>query len=297
MSGKHNRRWWRKGLAALLLLPLLGGCGLIQSQHQQTGQLADRPTEQQKQQVKLLNQTAEDLYQRMQKGDVAGGRVVLQQISDQVTQIPFEGVTSVEGLSAFTDTISQAKRVLAAVAFDPGAGQVAAAKIRLAADALTHTSQPMWLQFYKQLQDDVDTLEQAAKSGDKSGLQDKVQHLEQHYGTVHPSLIISRPAEDVEKMDSLLAFVRSQSFGQQAPFRNVLNAVPPMRQTLDKLFMKRETTAYLPYPEQQNPILWTLGLGSVILGALGFAGWRLSKKNGGLVPVRRGDESEYRQRS
>ncbi|MEK8127372.1 sporulation protein YpjB [Paenibacillus filicis] len=297
MTGKHNRRRLHIGMTVILLLPLLGGCGLMKSQHQQANQSVHQPSEQQRQQVKLLNETAEELYQRMQKGDVDGGRVVLQQISDQVTQLPFEGVTSVEGMNAFTETISQAKRVLTSVSADPGAGQVAAAKIRLAADALTHTSQPMWLQFYKQLQDDVDAVEQSAKTGNRSGLQDKVQHLEQHYSTVHPSLVISRPAEDVEKMDSLLTFVKSQSFGQQAPFRNVANAVPPMRQMLDKLFMKRETTAYLPYPEQQNPILWTIGLGSFILAALGFAGWRLSKKNGGLVPVRRGDESEYRQRS
>ncbi|WP_159883049.1 sporulation protein YpjB [Paenibacillus puerhi] len=292
-------RWSWIGLAAILLLPLLGGCGDLQGAKQQgqTERTASVLSERQKQQIKLLNDAAEVLYQNMQKGNVEDGRVVIQQISDQVTQISFDGVTSIEGMKALTETITQARRVMGAVKFDPDAGQVAAARVRLAADALSHSSQPMWLQFYKPLQDDLDAVEQAAKANDSSALHDAISHLDQHYATVHPSLVIGRPAEDVEKMDSLLAFVKSQVAGPQTSLRNVLNAVPPMRQMLDKLFMKRETTAYLPYPEQQNPILWTMGLGSFILAALGFAGWRLSKKNDGLVPVKRGKESDYWQRS
>jgi len=287
MIGFGKMKWIGVSMALILFLPLLAGCALSAKQD---AAAAVKPTPEQLQKVKLLNETAETMYQKVQQGDIPGSRAVLQQISDQVTQIRFEGITSVEGLNALTDTITEAKRVFQAVKFNPDAGKISAAKVRLATDSLTHASQPLWLQYYKQLQDDVNVIEQTAKASDKTSLQHASAHIEQHYSIIHPSLLISRPAEDVERMDSLVAFVKSQSMSQGMPFRNVLNAVPPMRQMLDKLFMKREATAYLPYPEPQNPILWTLAFGSVILAALGFAGWRLSKKNDGIVTVRRNED-------
>lgn len=280
-------KWLGVSLTLALSLSLLAGCALS-PKHEDA--VAVKPSPEQLEKVKLLNTTAEDMYQKMQRGDIAGSRAVLLQISDQVTQIRFEGITSVEGLHALTDTITEARRVFQAAKFDPAAGQISVVKVRLATDALTHVNQPMWLQYYKQLQDDVNQIEKAAKESNKASLQHASVHFEQHYNVIHPSLMISRPAEDVERMDSLVAFVKSQSLSQDLPFRNVLNAVPPIRQMLDKLFMKREATAYLPYPEPQNPVLWTLAFGSVILSALGFAGWRLSKKNDGLVTVRRNED-------
>jgi sporulation protein YpjB len=287
MLWKRNTKWFGIVLVLSLSSTLLFGCSSAKGNKP----AITPPSQEQLQKVELLNQTADDMYQKVMQGDVSGGRVVLQQLSDQVTQIRFEGITSVEGMNALTESVTQAKRVFNAAKFNPGDGQVSAAKIRLATDALTHANQPMWLQYDKLLQDDVNMLEHAAKEQNKAQLQKGAAQLEQHYGVIHPSLLISRSATDVEKMDSLAAFVKTQIASSADPYKNILNAVPPIRQVLDKLFMKRETTAYLPYADQQNPILWTLVIGSVIMMALGFAGWRLSKKDHGLVTIHRNDGS------
>ncbi|UUZ86921.1 sporulation protein YpjB [Paenibacillus sp. P26] len=219
------------------------------------------------------------------------GRASLQQMNDQLTQIRFEGITSVDGMHALTDTMLEATKAFNAVNYNRAAGQVAAVKLRLATDALTHANQPMWPQYYKRLQEDIGKVEQAAKDKNKARLQQAAGELSQHYGIVHPSLLISRNRTDVEKMDSLTNFVKMQAGSDEDPYKNVLNAVPPLQMTLDKLFMKKETTAYLPYTDQQNPILWTLVIGSIIMAALSFAGWRLSKKDDGVYPIRRSGDA------
>ncbi|WP_281886986.1 sporulation protein YpjB [Paenibacillus sp. YYML68] len=287
------KKWLAISIMCVLAMSMVTGCGSKgeskDAKESETNRSAAAPSQEQLKQIKLLNETADGMYQKVQKGDIAGGRELLLQLSDQVTNISFDGIASVEGINALTETVVEGKRVLNAVKFDPAAGQIAAAKIRLATDALTHANQPLWLQFYKQLQDDVNAIEQAAKTSDKTALKNATVLLEQHYAIVHPSLIISRPEADVERMDSLITFIQTQADNQGMPYRNVLNAVPPLRQALDKLFMKRETTAFLPYPEPQNPLLWTAIFGSVIMAALGFAGWRLWKKDDGLVRVKRSE--------
>ncbi|CAG7611470.1 hypothetical protein PAESOLCIP111_01383 [Paenibacillus solanacearum] len=288
MRWKRNTKWIGVVLLLSLSAAALFGCSSARGSKET---VPVKPEREQVQKVERLNETADDMYQKVLKGDVDGGRTALEQIGEQVIRIRFEGITSVEGMNALAETVTQAKRVFNAVKFNPEEGQLTAAKLRLATDALSHTNQPMWLQYYKVLQDDVTGLERAAKDQNKAALQKASEQLGHHLGIVHPSLLISRNAADVEKMDSLATFVKNQSVISAEPFKNVLNAVGPMLQVLDKLFMKQETTAYLPYNGQQNPILWTLAIGSVIMLALGFAGWRLSKKDHGLVTIHRGDEA------
>ncbi|MCZ8512967.1 sporulation protein YpjB [Paenibacillus filicis] len=281
-------KWMWVGIMLAAVPLILFGCA--QSAKERAAS-APKPTQEQLQKVELLNRTADDMYKRVTQGDVSGGREVLKQLNDQLPKIQFEGITTADGIRALTNVLNDATRTFNAVKFNPNEGQLNAVRLRLATDALTHASQPMWLQYYKQLSDDISKLEKSAKAKNKADLRKAAGDLSLHYSIVHPSLLISRSATDVEKMDSLTAFVKGQAEGSEDPFKNVLNAVPHLVQILDKLFMKKETTAYLPYADQQNPILWTLVLGSIIMSALSFAGWRLSKKDDGVVTIRRSEDA------
>lgn len=276
-------------LAMLLSTQLFTGCSQQSNVSTKNNVLA--PTPEQVERVEQLNRSADDMYTKVMQGDITAGRKVLQQIGDQVTQVQYFGIASVEGMNALAETVTQAKRVFNAVKYSPVDGQIYAAKIRLATDALTHSNQPMWLQYYKLLQEDVNGIEGYAEQKQKQGLTQSLNQLQQHYAMIHPSLLISRDPIDVEQADSLMTFLNNQLRSNQEPYGAVLSVMQPLRQMIDKLFLKKDAAAYLPIVDQQNPILWTLAIGSFILAALAFAGWRLSKKNNGLVSVRKKDEA------
>ncbi|OXM88276.1 hypothetical protein CF651_02825 [Paenibacillus rigui] len=276
-------------MAILLGTQLLIGCSQRESSSSKSNETL--PSPEQVQRVELLNQTADDMYNKVMQGDITGGRMVLQQLGDQVTQIQYYGIASVEGMNALAETVTQAKRAFNAAKYSPDEGQVYVAKIRLATDALTHTNQPMWLQYYKLLIEDVNGIERSAVDKQKQGLTQFINQLAQHYAVIHPSLLISRNPGDVEQADSLMVFLSNQLRSDQDPYSPVTSVITPLRQIIDKLFLKKDAAAYLPIVDQQNPIYWTLVLGSFILAALAFAGWRLSRKDNGLVPVRKKDEA------
>lgn len=273
-------------LAAALLIQLITGCAkgdkpLLPDE--------PKPSAEQLQRIELLNETADDMYKKVMEGDLDGGRALLQQLSDQMTMIRYEGLTTLEGMNALTGTVTQGKKVLNAVRISREEAEVAAAQIRLATDALSHPEQPIWLQYYKLLQDDVATVEQTAKDRKLQELQKAAMTLERHTSIVVPSLLISRDAVDVDKFHSLITFISGQARGEKEPFQPVINLLPTVRQMIDKLFLKKDTTAFLPVVDDSDPILWTFVIGSVIIAALSFAGWRLSKKDNGLVRVRKRD--------
>ncbi|SFK91264.1 sporulation protein YpjB [Paenibacillus sp. 1_12] len=284
----------KKGKTGSLLLTLLLGVQLLtacsQSQLPTDQALTPKPAKDQLQKLEVLNQTADDMYKKVMQGDLDGGRAVLQLLSEQIPQIRYEGITTVEGLNALTEAITQAKRTFNAVKLSPAEGQVSVATIRLATDALTHPNEPMWLQYYSPLLNDLKQMEQASQDQKKPELSQAAISFRQHIAIIHPSLLISRDPTEIEKLDSLVIFVTDQVRSEQEPFKQVINVIPSLRNTIDILFLKKDATAYLPIIDDQNPIIWKLIIGAVILAVLAFAAWRLSKKDNGLVVVNKSAE-------
>ncbi|PZE22204.1 hypothetical protein CBW46_005855 [Paenibacillus xerothermodurans] len=276
-------------LAVLICAGLLAGCGAISESAREPA--VAEPSEEQLRQMAMLNQTADDMYQKVMQGDVAGGRAVLQQLGDQIPQLSYAGITSIEGMNALTSAVTEAKRVFNAVNLAPDAVQISAAQIRLATDALTHKAQPMWLQYYKLIQEDIERLSAASTAHDKKLAQSAAAQLGLRISVIHPSVAINRDPSDVEKLDSLISFISNQAKLPQVPFTQINNVLPELRQHIDKLFLRQEATAYLPIIDEQSPILWIVAIGSAIVAALIFAGWRLAKKDGGMVPVRKKDDA------
>lgn len=264
---------------------LLAGCMLLQKPLEQTN--SPKPVQDQLQKLELLNQTADEMYKKVMQGDLVGGRAFLQQLSEQIPQIRYEGITTLEGLNALTETITQGKRVFNSVNLSPEEGQASVAKIRLATDALTHSQEPMWMQYYGQLQDDLDQMERSMHAQKKPELVTAEAGFRQHIAIIRPSLLINRNPIEVEKLDSLVLFVTEQIRSEQELYKQILNVMPNLRQTIDVLFLKKQATAYLPIFDDHNPILWTLVMGSIILSVLGFVAWRFAKKDDGVITIRK----------
>jgi sporulation protein YpjB len=263
----------RVGTACLVLFLVLGlaaGCG----QEKPAG--ADRTaTPEQLKQVGQLNAAADEMYRYVMDGAIDKARDKLEEIGSQMTAIRFEGITSVEGVGALSESIVLAKRVFQSVNFSQEEGQAAAAKIRLATDALTHANQPMWLQYYKGMKESASQLEQGIQKRNKREAAAGLEQLQLRYATIRPSLLISRPASQVEKMDSLFAFFRSQLSQPEPDLKQVSGGLEHLQQSLDELFERRDRSAYVPIVERQVPATSILLLGSIIIAVLAYSAWRI----------------------
>jgi sporulation protein YpjB len=284
-----------KRLAAMLLLvtvvSIVTACGAISSTK---GQAIVKVDPEQVQKMEFLNQIADEMYKKSMDGQVTEARSKLLQISDQIPKIRFEGVISVEGLNALTETITQAKRVYNAASYSPEEGQIAVAKIRLATDALTHKNQPMWLQYYKVLQNDVNMLSQSIKADKQQEAVASFGKLSQHIGVIHPSILISREPTEVEKLDSLMTFLHSNLKTSPMSIRQVESGVEHLQQIIDELFMKnKDAIAIVPLTDPRQPIIWSLAIGLIIISVLSYAGFRMYRSGRNVVPVKQTKESEH----
>jgi len=285
-------KWLTTILLLAAVISISSACGVSTSTN---GQAAKPIDPMQEERIAFLNQIADDMYKQTMDGQVSEARNKLMQMSDQIPKIHFEGITSVEGLNALTETITQAKRVYNAAAYSPEEGQIAVAKIRLATDALTHKNQPMWLQYHKVLQNDTNILNEAVKANKQKEALANFGKLSQHIAIIHPSLLISRDAASVEKLDSLLAFIRTNLNTQPMSTRQLESGLDHLNQVLDDLFLKnKDAIAFVPITDPRQPIIWSLGIGLIIVSVLSFVGWRMYQSGRHIVHVKQPREGENR---
>lgn len=257
-------------LALLAIGTLLAGCG-----REKPAATEKTASPEQLRQVERLNAVADEMYRHAMAGEIDEARDKLDEIGVKMTEIRFDGIASVEGVGALSESIVQAKRIFNAITVSREDGQLAAAKIRLATDALTHADHPMWLQYYRGMKETVQQIEQAVQRKSAKEAAERFKQLEAKYAMIRPSLFISKQPSDVEKLDSLFTFLRSRVAGRQLDAENAASGLAQLHTALDELFGQRDRSAFVPVTERPVPLAWVLAPGSIIVSVLAFAAWRI----------------------
>ncbi|GIP32415.1 sporulation protein YpjB [Paenibacillus sp. J2TS4] len=276
-------------IAALLIgcvIVIVGMTGCGQAQPSPDDSL-NRPDSREIAKLEQVNRLADDMYRQTASGDIEGGKEKLADISDQLPKIKFAGIATLEGMNALIDTVEQAKRTFNSLQTSPEELMRETVKIRLVTDALTHPNAPMWLEFNKGMKSELRRMELAAGRQQNEELSDSLWKVEERYETIRASILVSREAADVEKLDSLLAFIKHQMQASPISYTEVMSAVKSLESTMDEVFYNNDDrTAYLPMSDGKEPILWSAAMGAIILTVLGFVAWKMfhSDKRFARVP-------------
>lgn len=233
-----------------------------------TTSLAQSKPQQQKGHIlTTLNGLADQFYIAAKAEDIGEARKHIVAINDLVVSVPFDGLATVEGVEALLETIISAKQVFAAISLEKQDAIVAAAKVRLAVDALSHPKNPMWLQYYNVLKADGLALHKAVNSDDKAQISAALQRMLAHYAIIRPALLINRAPSEVNKLDSYLKYLHTEP--------SVILKKGEYELMLSELFERQVSSTYVELQAQQQvSMLWTAVIGGLIISVLGYVAWR-----------------------
>lgn len=237
-----------------------------------------------------MNKHAERAYQSMKDGDIEGARGRMVQLSAAASSLTYEGLTSIEGVAALTETISAALHSLNAIQPKEHEMMLKIIRVRLAVDALRHKEMPMWLEFHKPLADDLSALQNAVIKRDKDGANMALNKWKAHVQMIRPAVLVSRDASKAVILDSMTVFFENHI--EKKEWKKLLESMPNLSEAFHDLFRQQdkqqETIAPLaPSAEPPHPILWSLALGSIIVIVLTYAAWRRYEAEAAYVKVKR----------
>ncbi|WP_375103443.1 sporulation protein YpjB [Paenibacillus sp. RS8] len=223
-----------------------------------------------------LEQAAEALYGYVLEGDVMKVRQETEELSRILVSSSFEGMTSVEGINALSGVIMDLKAAVASAKISQQQLETTATKLRLAANSLNQPGQPIWLQYYKLIREDLNAMERSGAANDLAGWKAAVERLQSRYENIRPAVIVSRQAEVVNAFDSWLSYAAGiPSSSQKIERARLLEIVSYGQDAVRVMFgkSKDEPALSLPLASQEFGI-WGGLAASFIIAALAYVGYR-----------------------
>ncbi|MNO35561.1 Sporulation protein YpjB (SpoYpjB) [compost metagenome] len=223
-----------------------------------------------------LEQAAEALYGYVLEGDVMKVRQETEEISRILVSSSFEGMTSVEGINALSGVIMDLKAAVASAKGSQQQLEATATKLRLAANSLNQPGQPIWLQYYKLIREDLNAMEQSAAANDLVGWKTAVERLQNRYENIRPAVIVSRQPEVVNAFDSWLSYAAGiPSSSQKIERSRLLEIVSYGQDAVRVMFGKEKNEPALSIPlASQEFGIWGGLAASFIIAVLAYAGYR-----------------------
>lgn len=225
----------------------------------------------------LFNETAGQMYQYMQQGDPAEARNKLYALADQITQIQFDGITSLEGVHALTELFIEGKAIFNTAQFQHHEGKLITSQIRLAIDALLHNNEPMWRQHDQPILETLQKLEAYIQNQATDEARKTFQQLHLQYKTLRPAIMVARQPEEVERIDSLFKFMNHYIMNGSLASRGeqLLKGVDELRRSFAAIFGGDDITTFLPIIPSVQPRLWATSIALSIISVLAYVAWKM----------------------
>lgn len=283
-----NQRFRRIALALIGVVTLAFAVGCGSDEPPAEAEAKKVITDMQRQTMQQMNEAAEEAYQSVQSGDLERTKAKIAQLSVLSTKLSYEGLATVDGIQAITETITSAMRSLNAVSPDPMQVSMRVASVRLTVDALAHRQHPMWLDYRNPLTGDLERMAAAIEAQNDPEASVALGLWRGHISIVRPAIVVSRDAAEAVKLDSITAFLENSV--RTADWPGLKQAMPNLEDALGEVFREedQETISPLwPTAEPPHPIIWSLSLGSFIVGVLTYVAWRRYTAEQGITRVKK----------
>ncbi|WP_442601078.1 sporulation protein YpjB [Paenibacillus sp. KN14-4R] len=246
-----------------------------------------RGTEAQQSNLTKLNKLSDTMYQKAEQGDPLATLQDLRAMQGLLVQVPLKEMTTPEGIDALIQTIDHAINVFSMFRFQPESGIEAAAQVRYATDALTHKLHPLWNEAYGAIVDDLRVLYSSVKADRRTEAETAFSNLTKHYLRIQPAIILSKKSEALKPVQSLLTMIKAQLRLNPYEMMELSMNIENLRKETNILFKREDQETLAPIYVPEQPILWTLLLGSIILLTLAYAAVRMYQSQQTTIKTRK----------
>ncbi|MGF7049917.1 sporulation protein YpjB [Paenibacillus sp. DS2015] len=235
----------------------------------------DKDTSVSLKQALILNTATEKLYRLVLEGNTDQALQELTQIQMVFESSSFQGLTKVEGVHVLAECIVELKEATAQAQVHPEQWLNASAKLRLAVDSLSHPRQPLWLQYYKVVSEDLNAMKKTLIANNRQALKQAYDSLQGHYELIRPSVVIQREPYEVRTIDSWLSYAGGLSSSGSSEAADIRSMLGQGEELLNELFgKKKDQSAFASLSEFNLPWKGIMLGGIFILFILIYVGYR-----------------------
>ncbi|MDR0271579.1 sporulation protein YpjB [Paenibacillus sp.] len=229
-------------------------------------------------QAQSLSQAVERMYHYVLAGNLNAVNQDLQEVNSIFENSSLQKLTTVEGIHALSESIIEMKAAVARVKIDPDQWLTASAKLRMAADSLSNPKQPMWLQYYKLIREELSRMKSGVDKGEFLAAKEAYDRLQNHYEIIRPAIVIQRKQAEVTMADSWLSYAGGLVNAVQPKPAEIQSMIEQGEEMFNVLFgKKKDYPAFAPFNQVNNSWPWLLWGGAFIVVILAYTAYRKYK--------------------
>lgn len=229
-------------------------------------------------QAARLSQVAEQMYNNVLQGDINQVSRELQEVNAIFESSSFQKLTSVEGIHALSESIIEMKEAVARVHLDKKQWLTASAKLRMAADSLKNPKQPIWMQYYKVIREELSQMRAGLGKGDVLAAKQAYDRLQDHYELIRPAVTIQRTPSDVAMVDSWISYMGGLVNAVQPKPAEIESMIGQGEEMFNGLFgKKKDHPALAPLDQVDGSWPWMFWGGAFIAAILAYTAYRKYK--------------------
>lgn len=224
-------------------------------------------------------QLAELVVVYVEKGKYVEAREQVAQLSQEFSKANLSTKKlNIEAVHILSDQLVRMEQQLNQVVIsNPEQLQRNALRLKLSFDAVSHPNQPLWKQYYQPLKQRIARFYQAEKQQNKQEMIKAIQAIDAQYQLIRPAVGVSKKAETMAKLDSLIRFMNEQ---KESKLQKV--GVKRLEQVIDPLFFGSDEDvlhAYQPYVGSgvEIMVIWVCFWIMVIFAYVSFKKYRLRR--------------------
>ncbi|RST73651.1 sporulation protein YpjB [Siminovitchia acidinfaciens] len=215
-----------------------------------------------------LDQLADEALQLTKFSRLEEAKAILERFAVQFSEQGIkEGKFTMDELRVLTASHHEALRAVTNINMSLEERIRLVTSFRLAADAISSTHQPMWIEMEASVMKEFQKVKNAALEGNKEAYNQNLNTFLSTYTVIQPSLKIDLAAEKLQKLDSKITYIdRYRSDFSEQEWTAHLES---LEQDLQKIFSN-------PDEDEADPSLWWVisMTGSIIILTLSYVSWR-----------------------
>ena len=220
---------------------------------------------------KKINQTSDRILQLVKSDGLEEAKQLLDYFATLFFELDFqEEKITMNELRVITTTYERAKEAVTSIDMPSQERIYRVTSFRLAVDAISNESNPLWLHSEEKMMKFIDDMEGALKKGDPQSFQHRLNEFLRYFEVIRPALLIDLKSEQFQRIQSQVKFLENK--------RNELDANILISHL--QLMEEEWTNVYKRLKEDAtDPSLWwvILTIGSMITLSLSYVGWKKYK--------------------
>lgn len=221
-----------------------------------------------------LDKLAQEALVDTEKGNLEEARTKISKLAQLFPKQTLPVSIRIESLNSVTQSILDAKKIFHSAKPDEDRLLWHATQVRIAVDALHHTHQPMWREYYAAYFKQMQNMLKSSVERDESSLREQFEQNYQLYLVIRPAMSVQVKEADMERIAGSYELIMKGIRSETIEWQDMREALRELSGVMQEAFVGEDKSAIVLFMGPDSPMTLIGTVAAVVTMTLAYVAWK-----------------------